>query len=152
MILGAGLKGDRMSLSLQQRMIKSLEYINNNPNTKIIVSGGQGADELLSEAEAMKNFLTSHGVKENKVIIEDKSTNTFENFQFTRNLLSKIDKSENIKLTIITNNFHMYRAKMLARRQGFIAYGVAAPLHPLLVPNFYLRESFALIKSYIFDK
>lgn len=152
MILGAGLRGDRMSLSLYQRMVKSLEYIEENPNTKIIVSGGQGSDEYISEAEAMKRFLVSRGVDENMIIKEDKSTSTYENFKFTREKLDNIDGREDLRLTVITNNFHMYRAKMLGKRQGFTVYGMPAPLHYLITPNYYVRESLAIIKSYIFDK
>lgn len=152
LILGAGIRGERMSLSLYQRMVKSLEYIEEHPNTKIIVSGGQGPDELIAEAEAMKRFLVSNGVNEDQIIKEDKSTSTFENFKFTREKLNEVDGRENIKLTVITNNFHMYRSKMLAERQGFEAYGMPARLHWLLTPNYYVRESLAIIKSYIFDR
>jgi uncharacterized SAM-binding protein YcdF (DUF218 family) len=152
LILGAGLRGDRMSLSLYQRMVKSLEYIEENPHTKIILSGGQGPDESISEAEAMKRFLVKHGVDENQIIKEDKSTSTYENLKFTREKLDEIDEREDLRLTIITNNFHMYRAKMLAGREGFTAYGMPAPLHYLITPNYYVRESLAIIKSYIFDK
>jgi len=152
LILGAGLEGNRMSLSLYQRMLKSLEYLKEDKRIKIIVSGGKGPDENITEAEAMKRYLIKNGISENRIILEDKSRNTYENIKFTKQKLLKIDKRSNIKLTIITNNFHMYRAKMLAERQGFIAYGYPATLHPVLMPNFYVREVFALIKSYVFDK
>lgn len=151
-ILGAGLRGEVPSMALFQRLNASLGYIEINPNVKIVVSGGRGPGESITEAEAMKRFLIKHGVVKDQIIKEEKSTNTFENMKFTSNILKKIDKKENIKITIVTNNFHMFRAEFLARRQGLIVNGYPAPLHPMLVPTYFVREYLAVINSYIFDK
>ena len=100
----------------------------------------------------MKRFLIKHGVAEDQIIKEEKSTNTLENMKFTTEILKKLEKSENIEVTIVTNNFHMFRAKFLAKRQGLKVYGYPAPLHPMLVPTCFVREYLAVINSFIFDR
>ena len=76
MILGAGLRGEVPSTALYQRLYASLEYIKLNPTVKVVVSGGRGPGETITEAEAMKRFLVKHGIAGEQVIKEDKSTNT----------------------------------------------------------------------------
>lgn len=151
-VLGAGLRGEIPSLTLLQRLDKSLEYIKNNPDIKIVVSGGKGAGETITEAEAMKRYLTQHGVNEERIIKEENSTNTSENLKFTAKILKEMDKKESLKITIVTSDFHVFRAKFLAARQGFKAdgYGVISKL--ILMPTYYVREYFAVIKSFVFDK
>jgi uncharacterized SAM-binding protein YcdF (DUF218 family) len=148
-ILGAGLWGETPSLSLQQRLEESLDFIKKNPTTRIVLSGGMGPGETITEAEAMKRYLVKRGVDDSLIIKEDKSTNTKENLLFTKELLKKDNGT--IKIQLITNNFHMFRAKLLARSCGFEVYGQPATLHPLLVPAYYLREYMAVLKSVIFD-
>ena len=151
-ILGAGLRGEVPSTALYQRLYASLEYIEINPNVKIVVSGGQGPGETITEAEAMERFLINHGVEKSQIIKEEKSTSTLENLKFTAEILEGLEKKENIEVTIVTNNFHMFRAKFLAQRQGLKVYGYPAPLHPMLVPTCFTREYLAVINSFIFDK
>ncbi|MBU3158754.1 YdcF family protein [Clostridium frigoris] len=152
MILGAGIRGEVPSTALFQRLYASLEYIKINPNIKIVVSGGRGSGESITEAEAMKRFLIKHGVSKDNIIKEERSTNTFENMKFTTHILKKTNKGEKIEVTIVTNNFHMFRAKFLAQRQGLKVYGYPAPLHPMLVPTCFAREYLAVINSFIFDR
>ena len=151
-ILGAGLRGEVPSMALFQRLYASLEYIEINPTVKVVVSGGLGSGESITEAEAMERFLIKHGVAKDQIIKEEKSVNTFENMKFTAEILKKLNKKENIEVTIVTNNFHMLRAKFLAQRQGLKSYGYPAPLHPMLVPTCFAREYLAVINSYLFDK
>lgn len=149
-VLGAGLKGDQISLALLERMEKSTEYLNKHSDVTVVVSGGQGIGETITEAEAMKRYLVSHGIAADRIIIEDKATSTMENFKFSREKLSM--KTNKIKVAVITNDFHLFRAKMLAKRNGFEAYGVPCKTPVSVVLNCYLREYFAVIKSYFFDK
>ena len=151
-ILGAGLRGKSPSIPLLQRLNASLEYIEINHNIKIVVSGGRGIDESITEAEAMKRFLIKRGVAMDQIIKEEKSTSTLENLKFTAEILKELDKKENIEVTIVTNNFHMFRSKLLARGQGLKAYGYPAPLYLRLVPSCFIREYFAVINSFIFDR
>ena len=151
-VLGAGLIGDKISTSLYYRLTAAVEFHNLYPDVKIVVSGGQGPDELLSEAAAMKKFLIEKGIDEDDIIIEDKSTNTYENFLYTKNKLKELDNKEHISLTVITNNFHMFRAKSLSKQLGFKTYGYPGKTHKFLALNFFVREVPAVIKSYLFDK
>ncbi|WP_142414042.1 YdcF family protein [Hathewaya massiliensis] len=151
-VLGAGLKGRELSQSLYKRMITSLEYLKDNPKMNVIVSGGQGPGEDITEAEAMEEFLIKNGIDKGRIIKEDKSRNTFQNFKFSREKLDSMGQEHTKKVLIVTNNFHMFRSKILAKRNGFEGYGLPASLHPYLKPNFYVREFFAVVKSFIFDR
>ena len=151
-ILGAGLKGDTVSLSLMKRLEKGVDYLNKYNDTEVVVSGGQGFEEKISEAEAMKRYLIRRGIDSNRILMEDRSTSTMENFKFSKKVLAKIGDKNTADITIITNDFHMLRAKMLARRNGFEPYGITCST-PLSVRfNSYIREYFALIKSFFIDK
>jgi uncharacterized SAM-binding protein YcdF (DUF218 family) len=151
-ILGAGLRGEVPSRALYQRLYASLEYIEMNPDIKIVVSGGRGPGESIAEATAMERFLINHGVAKEQIIKEEKSTSTLENLKFTTEILEGLEKKENVEVTIVTNNFHMFRAKFLAQRQGLKVSGYPAPLHPMLVPTCFVREYLAVINSFIFDR
>jgi uncharacterized SAM-binding protein YcdF (DUF218 family) len=150
-ILGAGLWGETPSLTLIQRLDTSLSLIKLHPDVKIVVSGGKGPGETITEAEAMKKFLIGKDIDSNRIIMEDKSTNTLENLSNTHRVIKKIDSRKKITITIVTSDFHMFRSKFLANRVGFEAYGYPAPLLKYLVPAYHVREFFAVIKSYIFD-
>ena len=151
-ILGAGLKGETVSLTLKERLDKGIEYLSQYPSTKVIVSGGKGPEELISEAEAMKRYLAARGIESDRIIQEDKSTSTMENFKFSKKILSGLQSNGMTKIMIVTNDFHMLRAKMLAQRNGFEAYGITCSTPMSVRLNSYAREYFALIKSYFFDR
>ena len=152
MILGGGISGKNMLLVQLQRTQEALKYIKQNPGIKVIASGGQGSGEDISEAEAMRIYLVQHGVKNEDIIKEEKSKNTLGNMKYTREILKKIDGRENIQLAVVTSNFHVFRAKFLAKRYGFQVEGVPAPVNYLLLPNYCVREYFGVVKSFIFDR
>lgn len=152
MVLGGGISGRNMLLVQLQRTQEALKYIRENPGIKVIVSGGQGSGEDISEAESMRIYLVQHGVKNEDIIKEEKSENTVENMKYTKKILDKIDGRKNIQLAIVTSDFHIFRAKFLAKRYGFQVEGIPAPVNYLLLPNYCAREYFGVIKSFIFDK
>lgn len=152
LVLGAAVKGKTMSLALYQRMEESLKYINKYPEVKIIVSGGKGQGEDISEAEAMREFLIKKGISEDRIISEDKSRNTKENIKNTKIKLKELYGKSDFNIVLITSNFHVFRAKLLADRFGLKVNTISAPIHIGIVPNSYFREYFAVIKSFIFDK
>jgi uncharacterized SAM-binding protein YcdF (DUF218 family) len=151
-ILGAGLKGEQMTVTFQNRVDKGLNFLQKNPDLKVIVSGGKGYAEKISEAEAMKRYLVKNGIPENRIIMEDRSTNTAENFKFSRELISPDERQGKPGILIVTSEFHMLRAKMLASRNGFIPYGLPAGTWPGVLPNCIIREYFAIIKSLLVDR
>ena len=151
-ILGARLYGEVPSPALYERLKVAGEYLHNTTDLKVIVSGGQGPDEYISEAEAMKRYLINNGINKNRVIIEDKSTSTFENISNSLNIIKEIDDLENPRVLLVTNKFHIFRSKLLANRLGAKAYGLPAEVPATIVVPQYIREYFAVIKSFIFDR
>lgn len=150
-VLGCGIWPDgRPTLSLIERLDKAVAYHRDNPHVRIIVSGGQGPNEPFSEAQAMETYLIDQGIPPEKIIKEDQSTSTRENFEFSRRLLDA-SSDEQIKIVFITNDFHVLRSRILAKRFGFDAYAIPAPTPTVVVFNSYLREFFAFVKSMVFD-
>jgi len=121
-VLGAGLNGTEPSLALKWRLEAALDYLNEYPDTIAIVSGGQGRGEDITEAEAMKNWLVKNGIDSDRVWKEDKSTSTWENLTFSMDVIRENrDYSEDgsggeIRAAIVTNEFHLYRAKTMAKK------------------------------------
>lgn len=152
MVLGAGLRGSKISTSLLYRLETAIEYNKLYPDVKIIVSGGQGPDEDISEAKAMKDYLVSQGIDKSLIISEDKSTNTYENFLFTKKILEDETGKGDFKVTVISNNFHMYRAKYLGEQVGFECLGYPAPSHAASSFIFHTREFFGVIKAFVFKR
>lgn len=150
-VLGCGIWPDgRPTLALAMRLDKAVEYYRENPHVNIIVSGGQGPNEPYPEAVAMRDYLVDRGIPEDKIINEDKSTSTRENFEFSRRLMDIPDNKVE-KVIFVTNDFHIFRARILARRFGFEAYAISAPTPRVILLNSYLREFFAFIKSMLVD-
>ncbi|HEY5583356.1 MAG TPA: YdcF family protein [Ruminiclostridium sp.] len=151
-VLGAGLKGETPTLVLIERLNYTIEYLNKNPDTRTIVSGGQGPGETITEAEGMKRYLVSHGVSQDMIIKEEHSTSTYENMLFSKKIYEKMLGKKLEKVMIITNDFHMFRSKLLARRAGLEPYGISSGTPWYIYPNVFLREYFAVFKSFVFDK
>jgi len=151
-ILGARLYGDVPSPALYERLKVAEEYLHDQKDLKIIVSGGQGIDEYISEAEAMERYLINNGIDKNRIILEDKSTSTFENIRNSLNIIKENDNLEEPRVLMVTNKFHVFRSKLLANRLGGKAYGLAAEVPPTIVVPQYIREYFAVIKSFFFDR
>lgn len=146
-VLGAGIKEDGSpTLSLQNRLDRSIDYAVQYPDTYIVVSGGQGQNEPMPEAQAMAWYLKDRGVDPKRIIIEDRSTSTMENFKYSRELIG-----EQKEIAFITNDFHVFRSNILAGRNDFKAYGYGTQTPSIVLVNSYLREFFALIKSLVFD-
>lgn len=150
-ILGAGLNGDQLSWTLWERVNKGLTILLDNPEMKVVVSGGQGPGEWITEAEAMQRYLLEHGIAPERIFKEEHSTSTMENFRYTRETLEKLTYKQGEPVLVITNDFHMFRAKILAKRCGLSPVGVPSPTPWYLRPNVYLREYFAVVKSLTLD-
>lgn len=144
-ILGAQWKPRGPSYVLQKRLDTALIYLQENPDTKVIVSGGQGSNEPISEAQGMSEYLIKSGISEERIIIEDKSTSTYENLSFSGELFDK----SNQRVVLITSNFHVYRVEQIAKKQGYAqAESLAAPSHPAMVANNMMREFFGVLKDW----
>ncbi len=144
-VLGAGLNGLNPSLTLKYRLDEAYNYLESNDNSKVIVSGGQGLDELISEAEAMKNYLVDKGIDEDRIIMEDKSTSTMENLEYSKEYIE-----EGASVVIISNDFHMLRAIHIAEQCGYEeVYGLGAKSVKWMKPAYYSREVVAVIKDVV---
>lgn len=150
LVLGAGLAENRPSLELRKRLDQCILYVTRNPGVKkVIVSGGRGKDEITSEAQVMYQYLVDHGISAQMILREDTSTNTRENIRYAKKLLQVFDSRKQLPLAIVTNDFHVFRAKLIAWREGFDAYGVAAPTPLYIIPNHFVREYFAVMKEVV---
>lgn len=144
-VLGAGLRGDRPSLVLQYRINAAAEYLQENPDTTAIVSGGQGPDEWISEAEAMRLGLEAKGISGDRIILEDASTSTEENLTYSKKLME-----DDVSVVIVTNKFHVYRALHIAGECGYTdVSGLGADNVSWLNPTNYLRECLAVVKDVV---
>ncbi|MBO8434083.1 MAG: YdcF family protein [Tyzzerella sp.] len=150
-VLGAGLNGYRVSKSLAYRLDKAFEYATENKNCVIVVSGGQGKDEYRTESSAMKEYLINMGIKKDRILEEDKSTRTVENFKFSKDILDNYFK-KHYSVVFVTNDFHIFRAGLIAKKFGITAYGLGSKSYKKLLFNFYLREYFSIIKFFIVDR
>lgn len=145
-VLGAKVNGTRPSRVLRQRLDTAIEYAEQNSDSEIIVTGGKGTDEDISEAEAMKNYLVKKGISGDRIITENKAADTGENLEFSKDIIGDTDKS----IVIVTSDFHMYRAVKIAEQTGFTCIsGLPARTDAGLVPNYYVREAFGVIKYFV---
>lgn len=145
-ILGAKVKpGGILSLSLKNRMDTAIPYLQQHPKVKVIVSGGQGADEEQTEASAMYDYLVRSGIDESRILIEDRSTSTYQNLSFSKELLP----GDVHELTIVSNDFHLRRATYLANTLGFEVDVIAAPTPKSVKLKSEIRERLALLKTYV---
>jgi len=151
-VLGARLYGEVPSPSLLERLKVAHQYLEAYPNVKVVVSGGQGQGEDVAEGYAMAGYLMNQGIEESRIIIEDQSTNTFENLSLSLEKIRKNDHKEKITVLIATNKYHIFRSKMLARRLGMTPYGLPAKIPPTVMMKSYIREYFAVIKSFLYDR
>ena len=151
LILGCMVKKDgTLTNLLKGRVDKAIEFRNlqkekTGKDLIFIPSGGQGADEVISEAQAMKNYLLEKGIKEKNILIEDKSTNTFENIKFSYNIIKKKKKNANIALS--TTNYHIFRAGIIATKQHIPMECVGAKTKAYFWINAFIREFIATIYS-----
>ena len=141
-VLGARVRDDQPTRALRKRLDRAMEYAKENPDTIFILSGGQGPDEGISEAQCMYNYMEEKGMDTSRLLMEDRSTSTLENMQFSAAFLEK----EKDRIGIVSNNFHIYRALLLAERVGYEnVCGIPASSDFWMQPHYILREICALI-------
>ncbi len=129
-VLGCKVNGDKPSKMLRMRLDAAEKYLSENEGVLCVVSGGKGDDEGISEAQAMQNYLVEKGVDSNRIIIED----------------SGADK----KFAIVTDGFHQYRARLIAKSMGAETYSINAKIaNPALIPTYYVREWLAVTREYL---
>ncbi len=142
-VLGCKINPVGPSVTLLSRLEAAYEFLYANENICCVLSGGQGEDEHISEALAMRNWLVDRGIDEKRLFVEDKSTSTKENLLFSKEIIEKNGLCP--KITIITNEFHQYRAGLIAKNIGMEAYSISAKTPFYLFPTYYVRELFGVL-------
>ncbi len=146
-VLGAQVRGSSPSPALAGRIETAFQYMKENPHTIAIVSGGKGAGEDISEAECMARGLLAAGISEDRILKEDRSTNTSENLRYSFDILREtIGPSVGPKTVgVVTSNFHVFRAIKLAEKQAaemedIRVSGIAAEFTGIRLPHYMARE------------
>ena len=153
-VLGCKVYGDRPSLMLEERIDAAYDYLISHPECKAILSGGKGSDEDISEAKCMYNDLTKRGIASDRLFIEEKSTSTRENISYSLKLIEENNLCPDI--TIISNEFHLYRATHAAKEaikennaDGKVT-AIGAKTYYILFPTYYLRELWGICYEIVF--
>ena len=157
-ILGAKIKDDgTLTPLLKGRVDKAIEFANKQyENTKkkilYVPSGGKGSDEVIAEAEAIKNYLIEKGIDKKDIIVEDKSTSTIENMKYSKEKIDKVN--EEGKIVFSTTNYHVFRSGVIANEQGIDCEGIGSKTKWYYYTNALIREFIANLvqerKSHIF--
>ena len=155
---------------------KAIEYAEKNPETYLVLSGGKGPDEPVSEAQAMYQYLVYNGVRPSQLLLEEHSVSTVENLAYSKIIIDshreviRHQREERNRLTfqrepkggyliaadkpldvgVLTSNFHVYRACMIAKKWGFEnVYGISAQSDPVLFIHLCVRECASIVKDRI---
>lgn len=153
-VLGAGVNGETPSAALRSRIRAAAEYLRAHPDVPVVLSGGQGPGERITEAEAMRRALWTNSESQNaRYLLEDRSTSTAENFRYSKEILEDYGlDTDTATIAVVTNDFHCFRAHMIAKKQGLHIVDVPAELPWWwLTANYYAREAFAVVKTALFD-
>lgn len=151
-VLGAGVNGETPSLTLRTRIDAAAEYIRSHDGVPVILSGGRGPGEDITEAECMRRALVSRGIDANRLHLEERSTSTAENMAFSRALLESLGVDTTQRVALVTSDFHFCRARLLwgGASAAVPAHFPSALYYRALTVNYYVREAFALASFYVF--
>lgn len=146
-VLGAGLDGAKVPPLLESRLTRAIRlYRRESAAPLLVVSGGQGPGETTTEAAAMREHLLRHGVPAERIVLEDRATSTEENLRFSTELLD--ERTRRGHLAAVTNNYHVFRTALTARRLGLRLDVAGAPTAWYFLPSAFLREFGALLVHY----
>lgn len=153
LVLGAAVKGEVPSRSLAERLTAALSYLEAHPDTVCIVSGGKGWGENITEAQCMSQWLLSRGIDPERVWPEDRATSTWENLGFTLDLIEERTGTRPDRLAVVSSEYHLYRAGLMARSLGLDFLGVPAKTHPWLNRiHYYFREFFGVVHFWVLGR
>ena len=148
LVLGAKANNGNLSKTLINRLDTTIEYLNKHKTAKAVLCGGKENNNEFSQAEYMQKYLIEKGIDKDRLILETKSKNTFENIKFA---LEKLDKKPS-EIMVISSSYHLFSAKLILYRFGVLAKTVPAKTPTGAFVSSYFRETFAVIKTYLKDK
>lgn len=141
-VLGAKVNGTAPSLSLSDRIRAAESYLKAHPDTVAILSGGQGEDEGISEAQCMFEGLTAQGIDPNRLWLEDQATSTWENIRFTLDLIEEKTGDRPETIGLVSSEYHLFRADLFARECGVETVGIPAATSWFSIKlNYFMREA-----------
>jgi len=151
LVLGGGIRQGEVRPTLQMRLDQAIKYHANNPRALIIVTGGTGYGEEISEAEAMARYLIRNGVPAAQILLEDAAYSTYTNMSYSYNLIAAHFETPP-RVVVITSDFHMFRSAQFAQQLGGEVTTYPAPTPWIGAPFYYLREVAAVIKMWIIGR
>ena len=144
-ILGSGIDGDQPDIMLRNRLDAAAEYLNENPSSGVVCCGGFGG-KALSEAEVMRRYLVRHGISDDRILLDEQSTSTGENIRFAAEIIGDSDRP----LAVCSSEFHLYRAKQFAKKEGLgDVYALSSDTPAPLFMGFWFREVFGISRLWI---
>lgn len=147
-VLGCQVRGERLSRMLKGRADRALEYLKENPDSVCIASGGQGKGENMSEGEAVRRYLVSKGIAEERIYVEGRSTSTYENLKFSADMIRENGLCTDV--VIASDNFHQLRASMFAEKNGLNASPLGSCTWIYLSAGYWTREVLAVARAVVF--
>ena len=138
-VLGAAVHGEKVTWVLSNRLDTAYDYAVQHPGTTLVVSGGQGDGESVTEASAMAKYLAAKGIDPGRILMEDRAESTAENFAFSKTVIDE-RLGPDASIGFVTTRFHVYRAGRVAQKGGIPARGIGAPDVWYLAINNFLRE------------
>lgn len=148
-VLGCQVRGTTPSQMLRYRLDAAYDYLTEHEGALCVVTGGQGSGEDIPEAHAMKEYLVGKGISPERIITEDRSTNTEENLKFTADILSELGLP--LEITIVSDGYHQYRARLLAKELGYSQINsISGYTRAYMLPTYWVREWLALTAYFIF--
>lgn len=147
-VLGCSVQGDTPSITLNSRINSAYDYLSDNPDSVAVLSGGQGPDENISEAQCMFNVLTEKGIDPKRLYMEDKSVNTTTNIENSVRVIEENNLSKEV--AVASSDYHLKRATMICEKNGLKNVGrISAESTYYDKPTFYLREALGVVKEFI---
>lgn len=154
MVFGCHVTNEGPSVLLKNRLDTALAYLEEYPELPVLVTGGKGDNEHISEARGMRDYLVEHGIDDSRITMEEKSRNTRQNLLFSREILEKQGKKPGeLHILAVSSGFHLARIEMLALRFGYGEVSTLdAPVRDVFsTVQMFFREPLALVKSFMFD-
>lgn len=146
-VLGCRIWGSTPSSALRLRVKAGADYLKENPDAVAILSGGQGSDENLSEAECMYNLMLEEGIDADRLYLEDKSTTTDENIKNSLKIIEENNLSKEV--AVATTDYHQKRASMICRKNGLNPASLPSPSGKDVKATFFTREVFGIFAQWI---
>lgn len=140
-VLGAKVRADGPSLSLQNRIDAAYDYLTAHPETTAVVTGGQGGDEHITEAQCMYDHLVARGIDPGRIWMEDQATSTWENLHLSMDLIEERTGARPAKIGVLSSEYHLFRASLFAKECEVEFVGVPArTTNIFLKVNYFMRE------------